>query len=319
MDLVSIIIPSYNRVNYLIEAVESCTTQDYKNIEVIIVDDGSTDRTEEIILNKLKKEWSNYNIIYRKQKNSGASSARNMGLKISNGEFIQFLDSDDILYKNKISSQVDKIKESDSVGCSCYGEMAEKIDSEDKIKIGTAFNSIPELIHSLCIGEVHGMQTSAPLWTKKFIEKYLWDNNISFGDDLEFHIRVLVDVKKLEFIPENLYFLRNHFDKNRLSNFSNKKAIISGINTQMSIVKNLGVNHHLNSEIRVGLIKKIRTLYINLLNWGSKKEIKNVELFLQSNFERQEFNEQMLLLIKVKNILGCKITYFLIKTSLKFK
>lgn len=96
--LVSIIIPTFNRKNFITEAVESCIQQTYKKIEIIIVDDGSTDGTEELVKQQQGKEWLNKPIRYYKQLNSGASAARNKGVEVSNGEFIQFLDSDDILF-----------------------------------------------------------------------------------------------------------------------------------------------------------------------------------------------------------------------------
>ncbi|MDH4129322.1 MAG: glycosyltransferase [Spirochaetota bacterium] len=100
--LVSIIIPSYNRANYLLEAIESVLAQTYKPIELIIVDDGSNDNTYLCVDKYLK----NHCVRYYYQQNKGVSSARNTGIKLSRGEYISFLDSDDLWDKRKLEYQM---------------------------------------------------------------------------------------------------------------------------------------------------------------------------------------------------------------------
>lgn len=115
---ISIVIPTYNQSEYLQEAVESVLNQTYKNIEIIIVDDGSTDNTLGVV-----RSFDNNKIIYIQQKNKGASSARNTGIKKANGEYIAFLDSDDLWLKNKLRKQIDFIKENPEIGLlgtGCY-------------------------------------------------------------------------------------------------------------------------------------------------------------------------------------------------------
>jgi len=105
--LVSVIVPTYNSANFICDALQSVHAQTYRPIEVIIVDDGSTDNTGSII-----KEWNNkivtenqFIIHYFKQQNKGGSAARNFGILKSQGEYIQFLDADDVLSPGKIESQ----------------------------------------------------------------------------------------------------------------------------------------------------------------------------------------------------------------------
>lgn len=105
--LVSIIIPSYNHGDVLPNAINSCLQQTHRKIEIIIIDDGSTDNTRETI----KELYSNIgNIRYFYQKNRGVSSARNRGIKRSRGDYIQFLDADDILLETKLSKQLEQFK-----------------------------------------------------------------------------------------------------------------------------------------------------------------------------------------------------------------
>lgn len=100
MNKVSVIIPVYNVESFLKEAIESILNQSFENIEVIIINDGSTDASENIINSYLGYD----NIIYHKQENSGLSSARNKGLELSTGEYILYFDSDDILAKDCIKT-----------------------------------------------------------------------------------------------------------------------------------------------------------------------------------------------------------------------
>lgn len=99
---VSVIIPTYNRAKVLKRALESVLEQSYRDLEVIIVDDGSTDNTAELI-SSIQDDRIRY---YYTQINSGAAAARNYGLQKAEGEYIAFQDSDDIWYRDKLQKQM---------------------------------------------------------------------------------------------------------------------------------------------------------------------------------------------------------------------
>ena len=99
--LISVIIPTYNRGWIIKEAIDSVLAQDYVNFELIVVDDGSTDNTHDIL-----NSYQN-NILVLRQNNKGVSAARNRGLTAASGHFVAFLDSDDIWLPQKLSQQVD--------------------------------------------------------------------------------------------------------------------------------------------------------------------------------------------------------------------
>ena len=98
---VSVIIPSYNNANYIARAIDSVLNQTYRDFEIIVVDDGSTDNTKDIV-----SSYPNP-VKYLGQDNRGPSSARNAGIAASRGEFIAFLDSDDYWLPEKLSIQMD--------------------------------------------------------------------------------------------------------------------------------------------------------------------------------------------------------------------
>ncbi len=112
MHKVSVIISTYNRFSFLVEALESVLSQTFTDFELIIVDDGSVDETRKI------QEIYQHRVKYIFQENRGVSSARNKGIKFSNGEYICFLDSDDMWKKDKLEVQVNFMdKDKDFLVC----------------------------------------------------------------------------------------------------------------------------------------------------------------------------------------------------------
>lgn len=101
MEKVSVIIPCYNAQEYIAQAIKSVLMQTYKNIEIIIVNDGSVDKSEKII-----KSFQDRRIKYIKQKNSGVAITRNTGIKNATGKYIAFLDADDLYEKDKIEQEL---------------------------------------------------------------------------------------------------------------------------------------------------------------------------------------------------------------------
>lgn len=108
--LVSVIMPAYNTVRYINEAIDSVLSQDYPNKELIIIDDGSTDGTVEMIRNYGRE------VTLLQQKNQGSAVARNAGLDIAQGEYIAFLDSDDVWLPGKLSAQVEYMEQQPDIG-----------------------------------------------------------------------------------------------------------------------------------------------------------------------------------------------------------
>ena len=104
--MISIVLPSYNRAHILPKAVESILRQTYKDFELIIVDDGSSDNTCEVV-----KSFDDNRIVYVRQENAGACVARNNGIDHARGEYIAFQDSDDIWHQDKLEKQLKTLQE----------------------------------------------------------------------------------------------------------------------------------------------------------------------------------------------------------------
>lgn len=109
--LVSVIIPTYNRAHFIKAAIQSVLEQTYSNLELIVVDDGSTDNTHDVV-----KLITDDRLLYIQQSNRGRSNARNHAISLARGKYIAFLDSDDIYLPNKIELQVNYLKNHSDVG-----------------------------------------------------------------------------------------------------------------------------------------------------------------------------------------------------------
>jgi len=202
---VSIIMPVYNSANSLDLSVNSIINQDYQNIELIIIDDGSTDGSYEKC-NKYKS-IDNRIVLYRNN-DKGVSSARNLGISYSTGDYICFVDSDDYIDKNAISSAVLRIKNSDIVFWEYYYEKG----------INKQVHSIPGISNDVSIEDFLSNYFVSMLsnyiinniGTKLYRKQIISDYKLMFGkynicEDIGFVIDYLYYAKKVSFIRVPYY------------------------------------------------------------------------------------------------------------------
>jgi glycosyltransferase involved in cell wall biosynthesis len=126
--LVSVIIPTYNTGRYLAQAIESALSQSHSPVEIVVVDDGSTDNTDEVVAPYLDR------IKYIRQENRGLSAARNVGFRASRGEFVCFLDADDILLPDKFERQLAVFEREPDLGIVISGYIDVEEDGEAPIQ-----------------------------------------------------------------------------------------------------------------------------------------------------------------------------------------
>lgn len=201
---VSIVIPVYNSEEYLEECLESVITQSYKNIEIILINDGSTDNSLNICY-KFKKKDSRIKIINKK--NTGVSDARNIGIINSTGNYIVFVDSDDYCEKSMVDTIIKNINDNDLLIFS-YNKVCKKQRVKynfEKIEINKE-NIESKIIDNDRIGGY--------LWNKVFKcsivkeNNLKFDSNITFGEDLLFVFEYIKKTKKILYIKETLYNYR---------------------------------------------------------------------------------------------------------------
>lgn len=209
--LVSIIIPVYNKAAYVRETLESALGQTYPNIEIVLVNDGSTDGSL-AILEEFKSRYSD-KIILIDQKNGGVSKATNIGIQASRGDYIQFLDADDLLSPDKIALQVNLLRgKSPLILSSCeWVNFKDDIKNYSRVPYGVFkdFDSGLEwLLYSWNYMEM--MADSSWLTSKKLIDLAgNWNESLLINQDGEFFMRILLLCKGVIFDQESKVYYRN--------------------------------------------------------------------------------------------------------------
>ena len=199
----SIIVPVFNTEKYIGRCINSILKQKFKDYQLIIINDGSTDDSEKIILKLIK---GNNNIIYKKIKNFGVAHARNVGLSLATGEYIGFVDSDDYIESDMFDKLVSTAisKKSDIVCCAykkIFKDLYKEIHPKDVKCFGKSLKNSKDILFN-----------SNPYITQKLFRRdLLIDNNISFDEDLRIFEDLLFTYKlfllsnKICYVDECLY------------------------------------------------------------------------------------------------------------------
>lgn len=269
--LVSIIIPGYNRAEYIAETIESVLAQTYRNIEIIVVDDGSTDNTREIVAEYLPK------VQYIWQENSERGASRNHGLRLAKGEFISFLDSDDLWLPNKIEEDLEFLENSSAVGViytdiclvdakgnylklikrkGFRGKVTEKLLEDNFVSIGA------HLSRTQLIREIGG---------------FLEERQLSGSEDWEMWVR-LSTVTDFAYLPKATTKIRTH-EANTMSN-------AGGMNNSMDYALEIFRNSKYLTAKQKKILSKTKAYVslINAINYCSVKESRKAATFLKRAF-----------------------------------
>lgn len=198
--LISIIIPAYNVEVYIEECIHSAFAQTHKPIEVICIDNNSTDNTWQ----KLKQLQETYpSLLIEKELKPGAPAARNKGLALSNGEWIQFLDADDLLLPEKIEHQVHLIKNKPEVCFIAAASRKEHINGQSTI-------SIPKQDHPFkSLFTTNLGNTCSNLWNKTYINQINgWDEGQKSSQEADLMFRLLQINSQVIFDAEPLTIIQ---------------------------------------------------------------------------------------------------------------
>ncbi len=259
--LVSIIMPAYNAEKYIAEAIESVIDQTYKNWELIIINDGSIDKTEEII-----KSYDDKRVIYLKQNNKGVSSARNRGLELAKGEYITFLDADDMLPSKSLKKRVAYMKNNPTV---------DLVDGKIVLKDENMLNTLREyqpyyngdLLPKLLNLDDRVFFGVCYFFKKEILENTLFRDKMTHSEDLLFYIE-LANKKQMHYasIPDEIYIYRT----GHVSAMTDLNKLENGYLQLIQEVKKLQ-----NISKIDFFILKIKIAKIMFLSWLSHKKITN--------------------------------------------
>ncbi|MDO4197477.1 MAG: glycosyltransferase family A protein [Erysipelotrichaceae bacterium] len=201
--MISVIIPVYNVEKYIEKCLDSILDQDFSDYELLLIDDGSIDKSVEIIKEYMKDKTVNYRLI--EKENGGQSSTRNLGIRESKGDLICFVDSDDVICKDYLSSLYKALKEDDDFSFGNYSfikEMVPFIDDNNEVKEYDR----KELINDFLKRTVNFLIVSM-LLRKSFIEEnnLYFDESVRFSEDQIYMWEAIVHSKKASYTYKKIY------------------------------------------------------------------------------------------------------------------
>ncbi|MBF8150981.1 glycosyltransferase family 2 protein [Winogradskyella sp. F6397] len=300
--LISIIIPTYNRAHLIGETLNSIIDQNYTNWECIIVDDGSTDNTIKVIEGYCRKD--NRFQYYQRPENrlSGGNAARNYGYEMSQGEFVNWFDSDDIMLPNFLTEKLKIFQHYPSLdavlGYGAYFEEDKAVLEVRKPKLD-GDNSLVDYVSSKLFFITHG-----PLWKKSFLRnKVLYDENRIKLQDTEFHFRMLIEGLNFKFYePDFLFLIRRGDDR-----ISAKKTLTL---KKLEAVFNY---HYFTSQNTQYVSLRFRELYQKIT------QLKTLQAFYEMLVRQEELSIRLRLAKSYKHQVNSTINSFSHTTFHKIK
>lgn len=321
---VSIIIPAYNTSEYIGKCLDSIENQTYQNIEIIIIDDGSTDNTYEIIQDRAIATKKEYKVI--RQQNSGQSIARNRGLRAATGEFIVFVDSDDWLpNENDIEKMIDRIVNETADFVQCSFEFV-KGDTHSKYYVSQkqAISGGQILIDMLNVTDLY----TSP-WAKIYSTSFLRSNKLFFmeglvNEDTGFSILVASKASRVAFLHDIVYCSREREGSTSRSSFIRMFKTMHEVLTRTK--EELKQNPIFTREIE-NLFdgRYVRSMLYNLLQTGQRSNYKIFKEDAEYCFKSTDYLSKL----KYKNYLPLKhrllasisrnrLLFFVVGKSMKY-
>ena len=306
----SVIVPVWNTAKYLPKCLDSILNQSLKDIEIIVVNDGSSDNSVEVIKKYVKKYKDR--IIFLDKENGGQGSARNLGIKKAHGDYIGFVDSDDFIektmYEEMYKSAIDN--DSDIVICN-ISDYYEKDDSKKDVLLG--LSNTPSINEAIV--------KSVPSVVNKIYRRELLQNRaISFDEsiwyeDLPYSMQILVNAQKISFVEKPFY---NYFHRNvstmHNKNISKNLDILKAYNILINYLNENNLYDKYKEEFDFILLKEVYLATINRVLRTSNKhsEKKKIIKEIRKNTSIRK-TKYFSLLSK-----AYKISYYLIKLRLYF-
>lgn len=282
---ISVIVPVYNVEKYLKQCLDSIVNQTYKNLEIIIVNDGTKDNSMEIV----EEYLSDSRVKVINKENGGLSSARNRGIEEATGEYISFVDSDDYIDLNLYNTIIREMIENEEIIVFNYSRYKEKIGHLKKNILD--LEKIRKIPRELLFRNING-----ECWNKIYKTKFIKENNFKFPEgliyeDIFWEIDTIHTVKKISFIDFNGYIYRSDRDGSIVNTIKLEKAKNSCENI-IEKIKYFLKKHETNlQEIQKYRLILFRVYIQVIMNERIEfkeieKELDKIESFLQN---KQEF------------------------------
>lgn len=292
-NLVTVIMPAYNAASYVLDAIESIRQQHYEPIEILLVDDGSTDNTVELVKSHAPE------VVIIRQANAGASAARNTGLRQANGNYICFLDADDGWFDGKLAAQVDYLQRHPEVGIAYHNWLVWKPEADGRFitPLLPQVTSASEIDAELS-GWIYGkllldciVHTSTVMLRRKAREEIgLFDTTLETGEDYDYWLRVArkYEIHKLSKIYSFYRSTPGSLTNKPQKNNNEYHLILNSLNKlgwpnantpaiQPSIIKkrlgklafDFGYTHFHSGDTKIAMREFTRSLKHLPINWRS--------------------------------------------------
>lgn len=290
--LVSIIIPTYNRAHLIGETLDSVSVQTYTNWECIIVDDGSTDDIESLIKNYIQKDKR---FQYHKRpvdRMKGANTCRNYGYELSNGAYIKWFDSDDLMHSDFLKKQVIFLEVNLEIDfCSSLSKMfTNNIDDNlgvFKPDLITDDNSI----YNFIIGKLYFL-TPSTLWRRSLLtNKELFDEDLYNAHETDFNFRRLIEGARFYYIQDVLFYVRRGHQSIDRESINNPKSVQSQFDYFQKVYTFLNISNSILGNFKINELKKY-VIYRQILFFYSMRSklnftdtLKKVKIIFRNLFE----------------------------------
>ena len=315
----SVIIPVYNVEKYINRCVKSILSQRYNDLEIILIDNGSTDRSGSIC-DIYANEYANISVYHIE--NHGVGSARNFGLSKARGEFIYFVDSDDYLVGNLFAEFEDKlVPDLDLLVFSYYNSFEQELTERNRTKKCLPYSGLYDKNDFIKIfTDLFLSDMLYTVWNKFYRREFLIKTNISFekselGEDVRFNLNVYRNVNKV-YLSQDSYYVYVIGRKGSAMSGYNPKRLQYQLQ-ELKLVDNLLKDWHIDSSNLDNTVKA-RILMGNIYNISKQKLLvtKKVKL-VKDTCERQEIedfikNDSSALNPLIKLLLKCRMYVVLI-------
>lgn len=299
-NLISILMPVYNGQEYLEETVLSILNQSYKEFELIIINDGSSDNTK-VICDNLEKIDKRIKIIHKE--NTGVSHTRNIALDNASGEYIAFIDSDDSVYKDYLKILLSSMEKSNGQLSVC-GFKERKISANGQVEdLSKVFYpkeviAIEEMKDLIMDFGNSGLLN--PLWNKLYSREIIEKNNIRFkedvktGEDFIFNLQYFRKIKNICFSKEELYYYirrnNNSITYQYIDNMYEKGLEIHSL--LENFLKDMNFYNNKNRYILYGNhLMGVFSAFLNLFHKDCKLTLKQKKQYIKAIVNREYVNE----------------------------
>jgi glycosyltransferase involved in cell wall biosynthesis len=229
---VSVVIPCHNSEKFIFEAISSVLRQTYNDIEIIVVDDGSSDDSWDVI-----KSFKEKKVKSIRQENKGGCNARNIGFSYAKGDYVMFLDSDDMIGPNVVESLVNTFKRGSDISACSWKRLVNENNSWLEKPSGLEKRPINnDFLYAWLSGWY--IPPSALMWSREALEETgNWDESLAANQDGDLIMRALLSGKKINYSDKGVAYYRSH-GVSKISVSNNVKSI-SALKSRIKVLKKI--------------------------------------------------------------------------------